>query len=158
MSREPHKFKVGDYEFIASPINAKAQLPIFTKTSPLLAAGAVEFLQLTADLRKGGVKNIADAGIERLAQLMTPVMRELAKLPPDEMWGILSSLLAPVEILREGRWVKFWNSAAGLPVFQDEFNDDLFLLVRIALNVYMGTFKSFFPAGLSDFFGGAAAP
>src|SRR5208283_3319571 len=100
-------------------------------------------------MRKEGIASFADIPLERAAQIVTPVARELAKMKGDEMWDIIALCLATVEIKTPHGWRPLWNPSAGMCQFQ-EFNDDLFLVLRVAVCVFERAFTRFFPVSLSE--------
>ena len=150
-------FRVGSSTYrVGRPMDAFTQLAVIARVSPLFASGFGEIIPLVISLRQQGINNIADAPLEKLSSVATPVARELAKMPDADRQFVLSSCLDLCERQEDGKqvWSKVWSSSAGRSMHQD-INDDLGLMLRITLGVFQGTFSSFFPESLFNMFGQA---
>jgi hypothetical protein len=150
------EFRIGNCVYRqTSKINAKDQLKIIKKISPLLASGFGEILPLIAALKKTGVGNAAELTMLQIGEMSKPVARELAAMPDADSDYIIAACLNTLVRRKDGEdaWVKIWVPEAGRAAF-DDINDDFTVMVRIALGVFAGTFQSFLPAGLSRLIAG----
>lgn len=148
-------FRVGEYTYRqTSKINAKQQMKIIRKISPLLATGFGELAPLLVQLKKDGIGNLAELSLTKLGQIATPVARALAELPDEDSDFIISACLSVVERRKDGEigWFRVWSPEAGQSMFAD-INDDFSIMLRVALGVFQETFTGFLPAGLSSLIG-----
>lgn len=149
------EFRIGDCVYRqTSKINAKTQLKIISKISPLLASGFGELAPLLVQLKREGVASLAEMSLSHLGQIATPVARELANMPDEDRDFIIGACIATVERKRDGEigWAKVWSADAGRAMF-DDVNDDFTVMLRITLGVFQETFSSFLPTGLSGLIG-----
>jgi hypothetical protein len=138
-------------------MDAFTQMALVSKISPLLASGFGEAIPIVVSLRKEGMKNLADMPLEKLAAILTPVSRELAKMTNDDRLYIIGTCLNLCDRKHDGEqsFTKVWNDTAGRAMF-DDINNDLSLMLRIVIGVLQVTFSSFFPESLSGSFGKAS--
>ena len=139
-------------------MDAFTQFDVLAKVSPLLASGFGEIVPFFIEMRKEGFTSIADVPMQRAAQLLGPVSRELAKMPSDDRRFVMAACLGLCErkaISDQLGWAPIWNAQVGRAMF-DDINNNMMVMLRIALAVIQGTFADFFPASLSDLLGGAA--
>lgn len=152
----PNEFSIDGTSFKTRAMSAEAQLDVLVKVSPLLAAGFAEIIPFYVQLRRDGIASVADASLGQLVGLLTPVARELSKMPKGELWSVIGGCLECCERQVGNSWSPVWNKAANRPQFQD-VNDDLLFALRIAFAVFEASFARFFPASLSNFIGGLKA-
>jgi hypothetical protein len=137
-------------------MDAFTQFDVIAKVSPLLASGFSEIVPFFIELRKEGIGSIADVPMQRAAQLFGPVSRELAKMPPEDRRYIMGACLGICERKQDGQqgFAPIWSDQAGRAIF-DDINNNISVMLRIAVAVIQGTFADFFPASLSGLLGGA---
>jgi hypothetical protein len=153
------EFRVNDCTYRQTArIDAFTQMAIISKISPLLASGFGELAPLLAQMRSEGVGNLATVSLDKLGQIVTPVARELAKMSDSDRKFIIGSLLSSVSRKRDGEvgWSKVWSVEADRSM-HDDINNDLTVMLRIALGVFQETFAGFMPAGLSSSTGSSPA-
>ena len=152
---EAFEFEIDGRAYKVRSMDCFAQLAILAKVSPLLASGFGEIVAFVVAMRKEGIANLGNVPMERAAALLPPVARELAKMSDQDRREVIGACLDVVERKTDvGQgWAKIWNVAAGRAMF-DDINNDLLLTLRIALNVFQGTFRRFFPESLSKFLAG----
>lgn len=147
--REPSEFTIDAFKLRARPLPADQQLSILTTVSPLLAAGIAEIVPVYMSFRQEGISSLADVPMARMLGLITPVARELSKMPKGEMWGVIGECLGCVDVFKANSWTPIWNATASRPQF-NEFDDNLFLVLRIAFSVFEVSFAGFFPGSQSN--------
>ena len=144
---------------VQRPMDAFTQFDLIAKVSPLLASGFGEFVPFFIAMRKEGIAKIGDIPMDRMAKLVGPIARELAKMPTEDRHFVLASCLSICDRKQDGPtfWAPVWNPQAGRSMF-DDINNDISVMLRIALAVFQGTFSNFFPASLSGSTGEARPP
>lgn len=147
--REPTEFTIDAFKLRARPLPANQQLSILTTVSPLLAAGIAEIAPVYMQFKQDGIKSLSEVPMARMLSLITPVARELSKMPKGEMWGVIGECLGCVDLFKAGAWTPIWNDVAERPQF-NEFDDNLFLVLRIAFSVFEASFTGFFPGSPSS--------
>ena len=152
------EFTIEGRAYKARRLDPFAQFDMLAKVSPLMAAGFGEFLAFIVHMRQEGLANLEDAPLDKMAGILAPIARELAKMSDSDRREVIGACLGQCERQSENRlgWEKIWNQAAGRAMFED-INDDALLMLKISYEVFKGNFARFFPASLSNLLGGAAA-
>lgn len=143
-------FRVGDYTYHQmTKIDALTQWDMIAIVSPLLATGVGKLVPILAQMRQQGITNIAEASMDQLSEVATPVARELARMSRADRHFLISTCLMTLERKKDGEagWAKVWSVEAGRSMF-DDINNDFSIMIRVALGVFQGTFQSFLPSGL----------
>lgn len=146
--RAPLEFEIDGQKFKARPLAADTQFTLLRKASPLLASGIGELLPLYIKLRQQGLANMADMPLDRLAELLVPISKNLASLPEEDFRFMMRSCLSQCEWHRDGVWAQIWSAQAAMSMFE-EINDDAMLQLRIMITVFNWSMTPFFRAGLS---------
>jgi len=142
------EFEVDGVAYRVTKMDVFTQMDVLTKTSPLLAAGFVELLQLIELAKERGLASLADLPIPDLLSMAPNVARELSKMAPADQRFVVTTCLSFCE-RRTGdgkSWSKVWSAGGSM---YDEITADLSRMLRIVWQVYNRTFARFFPVALS---------
>ena len=113
--REPTEFTIDAFKLRARPLPANQQLSILTTVSPLLAAGIAEIAPVYMQFKQDGIKSLSEVPMARMLSLITPVARELSKMPKGEMWGVIGECLGCVDLFKAVRGPRSGTTLPSVP-------------------------------------------
>lgn len=145
------EFRIGEWAYRARSLDAWTQLDILTMIGPLMAAGFVEFVSIIGYMKAEGIRSFEDLPQDRIVKVLPAVAEALAKMPKQEVRQIIATFMALCQRWRADdmapKPADIWVAAAGRAI-SDDLNEDLSLILQIALNVFEGNFRRYFPESL----------
>ncbi len=139
------EFEVGGVAYKSRKMDAKRSFHVMRRLMPVL----VSFKDLIPAIKAGGGK--VDLASADMVGLLESASHAIAGLKDEDCDYILDACLALVQRKGpEGGWHAVWNSAAGMPQYQDI---TMPAMLQIAMNVIVDALGSFGPSlvpGSSD--------
>jgi len=157
--RSSHEFEVGAFQYKARPMEARAQINVVRRISPLLVGmvqPAINQLQEKAKAQAAIAKatgtealpadkmTILDLDISKVIPGLQSAMNMLSSMPDEDFDYIQENCLKLVERQRLGDtgWVKIWNTGARQPQFDDIEGHQILTIMFNVLKVEIGPFFS----------------
>ncbi len=162
--RGPHEFEVGNFTYRASPMEARVQINVVRRVSPLVVGMVQPIINQLLEKRKtdaaiakatGGEArppSILDLDISKALPGLASAMQAVASMPDADFDYVQEACLRLVERQRTGDtgWVKIWNVAARQPQFDDIEGHDLLTIMISVLRVEIGPFFSGLISSLTE--------
>ena len=145
------EFRIGEWVYNARSLDAWTQLDILIMLGPIMAAGFVQFVAMLNYMKSEGIQSVVDLPQEQVVKVLPSVAEALAKMPKQEVRQIIATLMQlcqrrQVDDMAQ-KWSAVWVPAAGRAI-SDDLNEDLLLILQIALAVFEGNFRRYFPDSL----------